>query len=316
VACISPNASEQTVHLLGRIAIEGAGTETHRDAYTRTMMRSLRAFAAIDQASKDARADWQRAQSRLTIDAAEQTIAAATSRTEITSALREAQRALSDARRTGGDRQARVREIRALEQKIDALKRDARDRERTIGEPETPLSASIPASPPWKEDHLSMWWLGVPSHLASKSASDADRDLGEGYAQVGRRPINSKFAGQRFPLQDRRPDLAEKYPESVEFTSQGFPDFSPYAIAKVELPYLGIDRAADFDLANEIRGAQQEADYVWHHVEDGKTMLLIPRDLHRAISHAGGIAHETNIVGVERVLTNYLLHSDNEEVND
>jgi len=32
------------------------------------------------------------------------------------------------------------------------------------------------------------------------------------------------------------------------------------------------------------------AGMVWHHVEDGKTMLLIPKDIHKAAAHTGGIA--------------------------
>ena len=28
--------------------------------------------------------------------------------------------------------------------------------------------------------------------------------------------------------------------------------------------------------------------YTWHHVEDGKTMLLVPSDLHGAVRHTGG----------------------------
>ena len=28
--------------------------------------------------------------------------------------------------------------------------------------------------------------------------------------------------------------------------------------------------------------------YTWHHCEDGKTMQLIPSDLHRGIGHDGG----------------------------
>jgi hypothetical protein len=30
--------------------------------------------------------------------------------------------------------------------------------------------------------------------------------------------------------------------------------------------------------------------YTWHYVEDGKTKQLVPRDLHRAIPHSGGVA--------------------------
>jgi len=30
--------------------------------------------------------------------------------------------------------------------------------------------------------------------------------------------------------------------------------------------------------------------YIWHHVEDGKTMQLVPEKLHRKIPHTGGAA--------------------------
>ncbi|MGK8208888.1 HNH endonuclease [Burkholderia cenocepacia] len=30
--------------------------------------------------------------------------------------------------------------------------------------------------------------------------------------------------------------------------------------------------------------------YVWHHVENAKTMFLIPQDLHNAVRHTGGVA--------------------------
>jgi hypothetical protein len=28
--------------------------------------------------------------------------------------------------------------------------------------------------------------------------------------------------------------------------------------------------------------------YVWHHVEDGRTMQLVPQDIHAATAHTGG----------------------------
>ncbi|MFR3730496.1 HNH endonuclease [Lacrimispora sp.] len=28
--------------------------------------------------------------------------------------------------------------------------------------------------------------------------------------------------------------------------------------------------------------------FTWHHVEDGKTMMLVPTDLHSAVRHTGG----------------------------
>ena len=30
--------------------------------------------------------------------------------------------------------------------------------------------------------------------------------------------------------------------------------------------------------------------FTWHHVEDGVTMQLIPKDLHQAVRHSGGAA--------------------------
>jgi filamentous hemagglutinin len=31
--------------------------------------------------------------------------------------------------------------------------------------------------------------------------------------------------------------------------------------------------------------------YVWHHVEDEGTMMLVPEDLHDAVAHSGGQGH-------------------------
>jgi hypothetical protein len=44
-------------------------------------------------------------------------------------------------------------------------------------------------------------------------------------------------------------------------------------------------------VANRALGLRQTPPgLVWHHVEDGTTMILIPRDLHAAIRHTGGSA--------------------------
>ena len=57
------------------------------------------------------------------------------------------------------------------------------------------------------------------------------------------------------------------------------------------------------DSAKDIRAANKEAfgrsssdksvqtgfeDYTWHHSHDGKTMILVPSDLHDAARHFGG----------------------------
>jgi hypothetical protein len=40
-------------------------------------------------------------------------------------------------------------------------------------------------------------------------------------------------------------------------------------------------------LAKKLKAANT---HTWHHVEDGKTMQLIPWDLHDGVRHSGGVA--------------------------
>ncbi len=114
----------------------------------------------------------------------------------------------------------------------------------------------------------------------------------------GRMPINSKYAGKVFPLDEltpglkaKHPDIHLKYPDSVQFIPKGHPDFLPYAMAGFTRDDLTGNYTIDRRIANMygFSGAKP-SDYVWHHVEDGKTMLLIPADLHDAVRHTGGVA--------------------------
>ncbi|MFS0737087.1 HNH endonuclease [Sphingomonas sp. 1P06PA] len=92
----------------------------------------------------------------------------------------------------------------------------------------------------------------------------------------GRKPINSRYAGQT-------------HPSGVRFNERGFPDFSPHSKASVQLKGLNGNYAHDAALANKAVGLKQTpAGYVWHHVEDGRTLQLIPRDIHNAVRHTGG----------------------------
>lgn len=93
--------------------------------------------------------------------------------------------------------------------------------------------------------------------------------------------------------------LNEKYPNGVEFTEKGFPDFSPYAQKTpksdgvVNVSTKG-NRDKDFEIADSMAGIDE--DYrdtyklVWHHHEDTQTMILLNRDIHKAITHSGGIS--------------------------
>jgi len=45
----------------------------------------------------------------------------------------------------------------------------------------------------------------------------------------------------------------------------------------------------DDDYANAAAGLESTPkDYTWHHVEDGKTMQLVPTDIHDTFPHIGG----------------------------
>ena len=119
-----------------------------------------------------------------------------------------------------------------------------------------------------------------------------------------RRPINGYYAGQKYPVELLPEDLQTKYPESVYFDESGFARFEPYTyvdengrIYKVELDEF-IPNRPDIDerKANEIMGIKNlHEDYTWHHLEDGKTMIAIPKDIHKAVKHTGGVAKNKEI---------------------
>lgn len=120
---------------------------------------------------------------------------------------------------------------------------------------------------------------------------------------------NEKYAGQTRYIEDD-PALAQKYPDGVFIKETGYPDFSPYKYNKggfsgevsFELPsQAGVDAGKclrgdcyyDFKMANKAAGFGDSVSatpkgWTWHHCEDGKTMQLIPTDLHRKIGHDGG----------------------------
>ena len=121
-------------------------------------------------------------------------------------------------------------------------------------------------------------------------------------------PINGKYAGKIYPLDLLPIELQKKYPKSVSFKPNGYPDFTPYAKAVPKRLCLGVicvpywkkefeiaglngNYANDFYLANKAAGYDKTpAGFTWHHHEDGKTMSLVPTDLHREVRHSGGAA--------------------------
>lgn len=114
----------------------------------------------------------------------------------------------------------------------------------------------------------------------------------DGLARInGRRPINYLYAGRRYDGPKWTPDLQTKYPNGVHFTTEGFPNFTPYRRYDVALEHLTAVYREDEYAANALAGfARTPKGYVWHHVEDGKTLQLVPEDIHKAVRHTGGAA--------------------------
>jgi hypothetical protein len=89
-------------------------------------------------------------------------------------------------------------------------------------------------------------------------------------------------------------------------TCAAYPDFEPHAMQlqngrkHVEIEFTG-NRQADFRAANKEAGLKRTHDgYTWHHVEDGKSMMLIPEDLHDAVKRSGGVAQYKHQHGVAK----------------
>lgn len=77
----------------------------------------------------------------------------------------------------------------------------------------------------------------------------------------------------------------------MRFTRAGYPVLTPYAKESVHLEGLTGDYKTDAMRADaEFHRSHTPRGYVWHHVEDGKTMELVPEPLHNRVPHTGGAA--------------------------
>lgn len=111
------------------------------------------------------------------------------------------------------------------------------------------------------------------------------------YKNAGNTIRNMDYAGNIMkPHANSNPVyIMEKY-GNIYMSNQGFPIFDEYSIARIELPDLVGDEGIDIARANRLHHgtASTIPGYTWHHLEDGKTLILIPSDLHEAYRHTGG----------------------------
>jgi hypothetical protein len=136
--------------------------------------------------------------------------------------------------------------------------------------------------------------IGDSKIMRSPSEQNIDSVL-----KVAKQPINGQYAGRTYPIEKLPAKLQKKYPDSVKFNEKGYPDFSPYAKKEIKLDNLTGNHGIDNAMANKIAGYQKTPKgYTWHHHEDGKTLQLVPLDLHKSIRHTGGasILRNSNLV--------------------
>jgi hypothetical protein len=93
------------------------------------------------------------------------------------------------------------------------------------------------------------------------------------------------------PVQRNKHLAGKAHPRTgVPFDKDGYPDFSNYSKSTVEIQQTG-NYAADFKKANAAAGFDTTPEgYTWHHHQNGRTMQLVPKDVHRMTAHTGGRA--------------------------
>ena len=106
-------------------------------------------------------------------------------------------------------------------------------------------------------------------------------------------PRNSgKFAGALMEPSGSHAAYIKATYGDIYMSEAGFVILDEFAIARVEFPDLnGLNGGSeDIARANLLHHGTQASvpGYTWHHLEDGKTLILVPTDLHEAYRHTGG----------------------------
>jgi hypothetical protein len=133
--------------------------------------------------------------------------------------------------------------------------------------------------------------------VPKRSVDSRGRVIPEGVQRLpsGKLPSNWHYAGKVYDGDRWTAELKRKYPNGVRFTDDGYPDFSPYAEKTTKItPHFDGNHTTDFSTADRAAGVtarhRRENELTWHHHQDGTTLLLVPREIHDAVRHAGGVA--------------------------
>ena len=102
--------------------------------------------------------------------------------------------------------------------------------------------------------------------------------------------INAQYAGGIMTPAGTKAEAAKMKYGDIYMSKVGFPIFDEHAIARIESDTLTGIESQDIAWANKMYFgvSSNMPGYTWHHVEDGRTLLLVPTDLHDAYRHTGG----------------------------
>jgi hypothetical protein len=154
----------------------------------------------------------------------------------------------------------------------------------------------------------------LPEGASDYTATDTILDAVGVKPVRGNLPANHEFAGRLIPRSDfsdypgAQKLLDEKRMPGLPMSPSGQPDFTRWIYDKggikgdVEIPKLTGSYPGDFAAADAMAGFTatnpRPWGWTWHHHE-GTRMILVPADLHKALTHLGPVAHYRGITGVK-----------------
>ena len=139
----------------------------------------------------------------------------------------------------------------------------------------------------WKKLADERGSVGLPAARAARGPSLRESHrIARAARKRGVRILNARLAGTVYK------------PTGVRYKKSGFLDMTPFAqvingTKNVRVKGLTGDNRFDQGLADEAAGFKKgktPKGYTWHHVEDGKTMQLVPSNINRDTPHTGGAA--------------------------
>ncbi|HMY18666.1 MAG TPA: HNH endonuclease [Polyangium sp.] len=152
------------------------------------------------------------------------------------------------------------------------------------------------------EEVLLTLGIGVTASVALHAARDTAGASSSKTSRAARKPhqpVAKKWLDAGGSI-DQKADGTTTFTRSdgvsVTYDKAGFPDFTRYrhpTVRDVQIEFTG-SYPKDFAAADTAAGitAQKRDDegYTWHHHQDGKTMQLIKKDVHKDFFHTGGMS--------------------------